>query len=138
MQNEDCGQMSAWYIFSAMGFYPVNPVSGEYIVGSPFFEFIRLKLPDPSSSLSSSSTTKTISLTIKAPGARTKPYVKSLTINGVKLTEPVIKHEQLMAAGGEVEVDFEMSETVEEWGNDRDVLAALGVFGTGEWARDEL
>ncbi len=33
-QNEDCGQMSAWYIFSAMGFYPVNPVSGEYVVGS--------------------------------------------------------------------------------------------------------
>ena len=137
MQNEDCGQMSAWYIFSAMGFYPVNPVSGEYIVGSPFFEFIRLNLPDPSSSLSTS-TTKTISLTIRAPGARTKPYVKSLTINGVQLTEPVIKHEQLMAAGGEVEVVFEMSETVEEWGNDRDVLAALGVIGTGEWARDEL
>jgi hypothetical protein len=33
-QNEDCGQMSAWYLFSALGFYPVNPVSGEYIVGS--------------------------------------------------------------------------------------------------------
>ena len=34
LQNEDCGQMSAWYIFTAMGFYPVNPVSGEYVVGS--------------------------------------------------------------------------------------------------------
>jgi putative alpha-1,2-mannosidase len=34
LQNEDCGQMSAWYIFSALGFYPVNPVSGEYVVGS--------------------------------------------------------------------------------------------------------
>jgi putative alpha-1,2-mannosidase len=34
LQNEDCGQMSAWYIFSAMGFYPVSPVSGEYVVGS--------------------------------------------------------------------------------------------------------
>ncbi|MFR9260885.1 MAG: glycoside hydrolase domain-containing protein [Bacteroides cellulosilyticus] len=33
--NDDCGQMSAWYIFSAMGFYPVNPVSGEYILGAP-------------------------------------------------------------------------------------------------------
>ena len=48
--------MSAWYIFSAMGFYPVNPVSGEYVVGSPLFEHIRLKLRNPSS-------TKTISLT---------------------------------------------------------------------------
>ena len=33
VQNEDCGQMSAWFIYSALGFYPVNPVSGEYIVG---------------------------------------------------------------------------------------------------------
>jgi len=33
-KNEDCGQMSAWYLFSALGFYPVNPVSGEYVVGS--------------------------------------------------------------------------------------------------------
>jgi putative alpha-1,2-mannosidase len=36
--NDDCGQMSAWYVFSAMGFYPVNPVSGEYAIGSPLFE----------------------------------------------------------------------------------------------------
>lgn len=34
VQNEDCGQMSAWYIFSALGFYPVDPVSGEYVVGT--------------------------------------------------------------------------------------------------------
>lgn len=33
-QNEDCGQMSAWYLFSALGFYPVDPISGEYIVGT--------------------------------------------------------------------------------------------------------
>jgi hypothetical protein len=36
-QNEDCGQMSAWYLFSALGFYPVNPVSGEYVVGRYMF-----------------------------------------------------------------------------------------------------
>lgn len=35
--NEDCGQMSAWYVFSAMGFYPVNPVSGRYEIGTPLF-----------------------------------------------------------------------------------------------------
>ena len=35
--NEDCGQMSAWYVFSAMGFYPVNPVSGKYEIGTPLF-----------------------------------------------------------------------------------------------------
>ena len=42
--NEDCGQMSAWYVFSAMGFYPVNPVGGEYETGVPLFDEVRLHL----------------------------------------------------------------------------------------------
>ena len=42
--NEDCGQMSAWYVFSAMGFYPVNPVSGEYEIGKPKFKKVELQL----------------------------------------------------------------------------------------------
>ena len=42
--NEDCGQMSAWYVFSAMGFYPVNPVSGEYEIGTPLFSEIQMHL----------------------------------------------------------------------------------------------
>ena len=42
--NEDCGQMSAWYVFSAMGFYPVNPVSGEYEIGTPLFPEMRMHL----------------------------------------------------------------------------------------------
>ncbi|KAG6815949.1 hypothetical protein H0H93_008766, partial [Arthromyces matolae] len=106
--NEDCGQMSAWYIFSAMGFYPVNPVSGEYVVGSPFFDKIKLTLP-PSST---SSTSKT--LTISALGAPTKPFIKSLTINGRVIDQPIIRHEDI-AGGGEIV--FEMSEKVERWGN---------------------
>jgi hypothetical protein len=40
--NEDCGQMSAWYVFSAMGFYPVNPVSGKYEIGTPLFPEMKL------------------------------------------------------------------------------------------------
>lgn len=40
--NEDCGQMSAWYVFSAMGFYPVNPASGEYVIGSPLFDKVTI------------------------------------------------------------------------------------------------
>ena len=42
--NEDCGQMSAWYVFSAMGFYPVNPVSGKYEIGTPLFPEMKLHL----------------------------------------------------------------------------------------------
>lgn len=44
--NEDCGQMSAWYIFSAMGFYPLDPVSGEYELGAPLFDEVSIELPD--------------------------------------------------------------------------------------------
>jgi putative alpha-1,2-mannosidase len=133
--------MSAWYIFSAMGFYPVNPVSGEYVIGSyeitfftffvcfdilltrffrPFFERISIDL-NPSSSNPFVTPKK---LTITAIGARSKPYIKSLTINGISITQPVIKHEQI--ANG-AEMIFEMSEQIETWGNDESVLKAFGV-----------
>ncbi|KXN88321.1 hypothetical protein AN958_07466 [Leucoagaricus sp. SymC.cos] len=79
-ENEDCGQMSAWYLFSALGFYPVNPVSGEYVIGS------------------------------------------SVQVNGVYLDKPIIAHEQI-ADGGTIV--FTMSPTIEEWGNDPEVLQAL-------------
>jgi putative alpha-1,2-mannosidase len=44
--NEDCGQMSAWYIFSSIGIYPMNPASGEYQIGSPIFEKSTITLAD--------------------------------------------------------------------------------------------
>jgi putative alpha-1,2-mannosidase len=44
--NDDAGQMSAWYVFAALGFYPVNPVSGEYILCSPLFDSTRIRLSD--------------------------------------------------------------------------------------------
>ncbi|KDQ52009.1 glycoside hydrolase family 92 protein [Jaapia argillacea MUCL 33604] len=99
--NEDCGQMSAWYIFSALGFYPVNPVSGEYVIGSPLFEKITIDLPASSKPL-----------VITAAGTQSKPYVKSVTLNGMSLTKPIIKHEDI-AHGGELV--FEMSGEPEEW-----------------------
>ncbi len=43
--NDDAGQMSAWYVFGAMGFYPVDPVSGNYIMCSPLFDSIQISLP---------------------------------------------------------------------------------------------
>lgn len=118
--------MSAWYIFSAIGFYPVNPVSGEYVVGScvfliqfvfrllthprfsPFHDKITIRLP-PIPNVRGERT-----LTIIAPGAQTKPYVKSLAINGVAVTWPIIHHDQIANGGSVV---FEMSDKVEAWGN---------------------
>jgi len=106
--NEDCGQMSAWYIFSAMGFYPVNPASGQYIVGSPFFDKMTIQLPSASGAFSPRT------LTIIAQGAATKPYIKSVQINGRYLDSVVITHNEI-ANGGTIE--FEMSDKVENWGN---------------------
>ncbi|KAF5309205.1 hypothetical protein D9619_012814 [Psilocybe cf. subviscida] len=115
--------MSAWFIFSALGFYPVNPVSGQYVVGSPFFEKVTLTLHPPAAS-------SPATLTIRAPGVRTKPYIKSLTINGVPVVSPTIAHAQI-AHGGEVV--FEMSDTVEAWGNTEEVVKEFGVsVGGGE------
>ncbi|KAH9843627.1 glycoside hydrolase family 92 protein [Rhodofomes roseus] len=99
--NEDCGQMSAWYIFSALGFYPVDPVSATYVVGTPFYDKVTISFPDASQPL-----------VISAPGAPTKPYVKSLTVNGEALSQPIITHQQI-ANGGEIV--FEMSDTPQEW-----------------------
>ena len=63
-------------------------------------------------------------LHISAPGASTKPYIKSLTVNGEKVPVPIIRHEQI-AHGAEVV--FEMSDRVERWGNDAAVLGGLGL-----------
>jgi putative alpha-1,2-mannosidase len=51
--NEDAGQMSAWYVFAALGFYPVNPVSNEYLLSSPIFNSVKIKLPNERTSKSS-------------------------------------------------------------------------------------
>ncbi len=82
--NEDCGQMSAWYVFSAMGFYPANPASGIYILGCPMFEKVKIPLGEE----------KAFELAVKNYG---QPYIQSATINGQPLGRPYITHAELMA-----------------------------------------
>lgn len=82
--NEDCGQMSAWYVFSAMGFYPANPASGIYVLGSPMFEKVKIPLGEE----------KAFELAVKNYG---QPYIQSATINGQPLGRPYITHAELMA-----------------------------------------
>ncbi|KAF8547214.1 glycoside hydrolase family 92 protein [Imleria badia] len=102
--NEDCGQMSAWYLFSALGFYPVNPVSGDYVVGSPFFDKVSIDLPSSSERLD-----------IISPGAPSKPYVHSLSVDGRNVEEPIFRHDQI-AQGGVL--SFQMRDTPQAWGNE--------------------
>ena len=95
--NEDCGQMSAWYVFSAMGFYPVNPVSGKYEIGTPLFPEMQLHL------------TNGKTFTVLAPNVNKKNiYIQSTKVNGHPYDKTYITHEQIMSGAT---VEFEMGST---------------------------
>ena len=86
--NDDCGQMSAWYMFSAMGFYPVDPVSGNYIFGAPQMPKIVLNLADG----------KTFTVIAENISKENK-YVESITLNGQPYEKNYITHEDVMKGG---------------------------------------
>lgn len=86
--NEDAGQMSAWYMFSALGFYPVNPVSGEYVLGSPEVDNAQIMLADG----------KTFTIIAKNQSNK-NVYVDSITLNGKNHTAFTISHKDIMAGG---------------------------------------
>lgn len=93
--NDDCGQMSAWYMFSAMGFYPVDPVSAKYVLGAP-------QLPQITLNLNNGKT-----FTVVAHELSDKAmFVEKVELNGTPLTEPFITHEQIIAGGT---LDFHMT-----------------------------
>ncbi|XCF05960.1 GH92 family glycosyl hydrolase [Tamlana crocina] len=86
--NEDCGQMSAWYVFSAMGFYPMNPASGIYEIGSPIFEKTTIKLEDDKV------------FTIEAENVSDKNiYIQSATLNDKDFNSTTISHKQILNGG---------------------------------------
>ena len=86
--NDDCGQMSAWYIFSAMGFYPVCPGSDQYVLGAPYLPYIKLELPGGNA------------LVIKAPAVSdANRYVKALYINGKRYDKNYVTHADVLAGG---------------------------------------
>ncbi|KAJ4854881.1 glycosyl hydrolase family 92 domain-containing protein [Trichoderma breve] len=110
--NEDLGQMSAWYVLSALGFYPVNPASDEYVVATPFFDEVEILLPP-----GPGDDGKEHTLVISAPGAGTggKAYVKSLKVDGEEVRRPLLKHKQIVKAS---RIDFEMSNEPTSWGQE--------------------
>jgi len=95
--NDDLGQMSAWYVFTALGFYPVAPGSGEYVIGRPFVNRAMLNLPNGKR------------FTIVARGlSDANRYVGGVTLNGKPLARGFIRHAEIMAGG---ELDFTMRAT---------------------------
>ena len=80
--------MSAWYVFSSMGLYPYNPVSGKYQIGSPIFDEVTIKVSE------------TKNFVIKASNVSNKNiYIQSATLNGEELNRTFITHNELMNEG---------------------------------------
>lgn len=100
--NEDCGQMSAWYVMSAMGIYPVNPVSGEYQIGTPMFPEMQIRFAE----------NKVFKILAKNV-SRENCYVKSVKLNGVALEKPFINHKDIMKGGV---IEFTMTDKPTKWG----------------------
>ena len=100
--NEDCGQMSAWYVLSSMGFYPVTPGSNDYIIGSPLFKKATINLENGKQ------------FKIRAENiSATHIYIKKVLLNNLELNRTYLKHDEIMAGGT---LTFKMSSSPSKWG----------------------
>lgn len=86
--NEDCGQMSAWYVWSALGFYPCNPANGEYVFGSPLIDEAVLEFPN----------NKKFTITVLNNSPANK-YIRSVALNGRKHFKTYINHDSISRGG---------------------------------------
>ncbi len=97
--NDDCGQMSAWYILSALGFYPLDPTTGEYVIGSPLVRSATVRIGAPF---------KPAAFTVVAHNqSRDNCIVKSVKLNGVELKGRRIRHSDIVKGGT---LEFVMSD----------------------------
>jgi predicted alpha-1,2-mannosidase len=100
--NEDAGQMSAWYVMSAMGFYAVNPAGGIYVIGSPLLPSIRLNLENGKK------------FQIKAHNlSKENIYIQSVRLNGKAMNNVWLEHSSIVAGG---KLEFEMGAKPSKWG----------------------
>ncbi len=106
--NEDCGQMSAWYIFSSLGFYPVTPGSNEYIIGAPLLKKATIHLENG----------KTFTVVAEGINAENK-YIKSAKLNGKTLDRTFITHNEIVNGGS---LEFEMTNSPSNWGTQENAL----------------
>ena len=94
--NEDCGQMSAWYVMSALGFYPFDPCGGDYVIGAPQLPGATIRLPGGKT------------FVMRAQGfAKKNVHVKDVRLNGRPLKGRILRHADVMAGGT---LEFEMEE----------------------------
>ena len=100
--NEDCGQMSSWYVFSALGFYPVTPGTDTYVFGTPLFKEAKLNLENGNT------------FTVKAPNVSSKNiYIQEVLLNGKNYDKLYLRHQDIMAGG---ELEFVMGDQPSDFG----------------------
>jgi predicted alpha-1,2-mannosidase len=102
--DDDCGQMSAWYLFTALGFYPVNPASGDYIIGSPLFTKMTLRL----------SSGKLFTVTAENNSSK-NIYIQSASLNEKELKIPVVHYDEIEAGAS---LKLVMGPTPSKWASD--------------------
>jgi len=101
--NDDCGQMSAWYVLSSIGFYPVNPASGEYVFGSPLADESDLTLSNGKH------------FVVKAQNlSKQNIYIQNTMLNGKPIFQSYIRHSDIMKGG--VLVLYMGNKPSETWG----------------------
>lgn len=102
--DDDCGQMSAWFLFTAFGFYPVNPASGEYMIGSPMFSAMSLRLENGKT------------FRVKAlHNSAANVYIQSARLNGKVLDAPSIRYDDIQ---GGATLDLVMGPTPSQWASE--------------------
>ncbi len=100
--NDDAGQMSAWYVFAAMGFYPLNPVSDEYLLSVPLFSEVKIKLEN----------SKVFEIVKHGKNGKAS-FIKSLKLNGKPYPKTFIKYADIIKGG---KLEFFMDERPSVWG----------------------
>lgn len=110
--DEDGGALCSWYVFSAMGFYPVTPGNGLYAIGSPFFKNVEIKLPDGKT------------FTVKADNvSKQNKYIQSAQLNGKELNRAWIKHSEITEGGT---LEFTMGDRPNKnWASDPSVFLQM-------------
>ncbi|NQY05455.1 MAG: glycoside hydrolase family 92 protein, partial [Flavobacteriaceae bacterium] len=99
--NEDCGQMSAWYVLSSLGFYPVTPGANEYIIGTPLFDKVTINLENG----------KQFTISANNISSENK-YIASASLNQSTLTRSFLTHYEIRNGGV---LQFEMSNQISDW-----------------------
>jgi predicted alpha-1,2-mannosidase len=120
--NDDCGQISTWFVFAALGFYPVNAVTGVYVLGSPLVNHATLRVPGAG---------KTFTI-VAENNSDQNVYVQSVELNGNPLTRSWIMHEEIVAGG---ELRFRMGGTpMKTWGSAPGARPPSGLIPSAHYA----